>query len=103
MTIAIKTADQLIASSEFTFGELVQAFNWNVKDAVDYVETLCERSIFLSMYQDEDENEVWDGGLGLNGNGVPIYVGNSQPSGCGELRVRLVRANDKFEAIDMSC
>lgn len=84
----------------FTFAAFVEAFRWNAKEAVTYINEEVEDGTTVLLEQSIDGNEVWDGVFEYDHDtGEVVYVGNSEPSGEGDERARVVRGSDMISVL----
>jgi len=88
VAVHVKTADELSNLSQFTFGEWVQAHNWDVRRAVDALND-DDDEIRYTLHQ-QNEDEMIDEGFDVVEYLAPhskkerivvVYQGNNGPSG----------------------
>lgn len=96
MNIA-KIAAVISKSNSISLAELLARVEYQPAKVIEVVEYLAETfNCFLILEQPEDEEGIWDGGLGWNGSQF-VYYGNSEPSGEGDVVSAVVASNAVFE------
>lgn len=96
MNIA-KVAARITKANSISLAELLARVEYQPAKVIEVVEYLADTfNCFLMLEQPEDEEGIWDGGLGWNGRQF-VYHGNTEPGGEGDLVSVVVSPEAIFE------